>query len=52
MREETRWEKFKKRFIWGSWPWLTVGFYWGHILVIGKLKIIFPEPKNSQSRSK
>lgn len=39
MREETRWERFRRRFNWGRWSWLTLGFYHGHILVIGKLRV-------------
>lgn len=42
MRPETRWELFKRRFVWGQWSWRTLGFYHGHILVVGKLKVIFP----------
>ena len=36
---ETRWSRFRHRFIWGDWPWKTLGFYHGSTLVIGKLKI-------------
>ncbi|AWN03317.1 hypothetical protein PBI_CAMILLE_71 [Microbacterium phage Camille] len=40
MRPLTKWEKFKKRFIWGQWSWKTFLIMRDRI-VIGKLKVMF-----------
>lgn len=49
MRETTRWERFKRHFIWGEWPWRTF-FYKRYpdevMLVVGKLKVYVPVHTN------
>jgi hypothetical protein len=50
MRPLTRWEKFKKRFIWGQWGWRTLLLRRDRI-VVGKLKVLLNE-KPIRHRSK
>lgn len=54
MRPTTRWERFKRSFIWGSWPWSTflIKRYEDETLVVvGKLKVKVPRRFVSRGQS-
>lgn len=42
MRPLTKWEKFKKRFIWGQWGWNSLLIKKDRV-VVGKLKYLRKE---------
>ena len=42
MRPYTKWELFKKRFVFGQWSWFTF-IVRKHVIVIGKFKYIRKE---------
>lgn len=47
MRPTTRWERFKRNFVWGEWSWRTLGVHRQSdqtLVVVGKLKVIVPKP--------